>query len=60
MDKDLGQSLDDMEQGVENLKNKEFRILGIKVTFMSVTGLIAVVGSILGALYAGFGLLTIR
>jgi hypothetical protein len=54
MDKDLGQSLNDMEQGVENFKNKEFRILGIKVTFMSVTGLIAVVGSILGALYAGF------
>lgn len=54
MSKDLGQELENIEEGIENLKNKEFRILGIKVTFMSVSALIAVLGSILGALYGGF------
>ena len=54
MAKDLGQELENMEEGIENLKNKEFRILGIKVSFMSVTALLALLGSILGALYGGF------
>jgi len=54
MAKDLGQELENMEESIENLKNKEFRILGIKVTFMSVSALVAVLGSVLGALYGGF------
>lgn len=54
MTKDLGQELENMEEGIENLKNKEFRILGIKVTFMSVSALLAVLGSVIGALYGGF------
>lgn len=54
MSKDLGKELENMEEGIENLKNKEFRILGIKVTFMSVSALVAVLGSVLGALYGGF------
>ena len=54
MAKDLGQELENMEEGIENLKNKEFRILDIKVTFMSVSALVAVLGSVLGALYGGF------
>ena len=54
MAKDLGQELENMEEGIENLKNKEFRILGIKVSFMSVTALLALLGSVLGALYGGF------
>jgi len=54
MAKDLGQELENMEQGIEDLKNKEFRILGIKVTFMSVSALVAVLGSVVGALYGGF------
>ena len=53
-DKDLGESLDNMEEGIENLKNKEFRIFGIKVTFMTVSALLAVIGSVIGALYGGF------
>jgi len=54
MTKDLGQELENMEEGIENLKNKEFRILGIKVTFMTVSALVAVLGSVIGALYGGF------
>jgi DNA repair ATPase RecN len=54
MAKDLGQELENMEEGIENLKNKEFRILGIKVTFMTVSALVAVLGSVIGALYGGF------
>ena len=54
MSKDLGQELENMEEGIENLKTKEFRILGIKVSFMSVSALLALLGSILGALYGGF------
>jgi len=54
MAKDLGQGIEDMEEGIENLKNKEFRVLGIKVTFMSVSALVAIVGSVLGSLYGGF------
>jgi len=53
-EKNLGQELENMEEGIENLKNKEFRVLGIKVSFMSVSALLAVLGSVLGALYAGF------
>jgi chromosome segregation ATPase len=53
-DKDLGESLENMEEGIENLKNKEFRVLGIKVSFMSVTALVTVIGTVVGSLYGGF------
>ena len=53
-DKDLGESLENMEESIENLKNKEFRIMGIKVTFMSVTALVTVIGTVIGSLYGGF------
>ena len=36
-DKDLGQGLEDFEKEVEELKNKEFRIFGIKVTAVTAT-----------------------
>ena len=54
MAKDLGEEIENMEEGIENLKNKQFRILGFKVSFMSISALIAVIGSVLGALYGGF------
>ena len=53
-EKDLGQSLENMEEGIENLKNKEFRVFGIKVTFMTASAAVAVVGSVIGTLYGGF------
>ena len=49
-EKDLSEQLDNLE----NLKDKEFRILGIKITFVSASALLAVIGSVLGALYGGF------
>ena len=48
-ERDLGQSLEDLE----NLKDKGFRLFGIKMTVTSVMGLLALVGTILGALYGG-------
>ena len=53
-EKDLGEELEKFEQGVENLKNKEFRLFGLKMTPMTISALIAGIGSIVGALYAGF------
>jgi len=54
MAKDLGKEIENMEEGIENLKNKQFRILGFRVSFMSISALVAVIGSVLGALYGGF------
>ena len=53
-DKDLGESLENMEEGIENLKNKEFRILGVKVTFVTATAALSVLGAVVGSLYGGF------
>ena len=53
-EKDLGESLENVEEGIENLKNKEFRVLGIKVSFVSVTAALSLVGAIVGSLYGGF------
>jgi len=53
-DKNLGEGLENMEEGIENLKNKEFRILGIKVSFVSVTAALSVIGAVIGSLYGGF------
>ena len=47
-------NLEEQLENIENLKNKEFRVLGIKVSFLSVSALLALIGSILGALYGGF------
>src|SRR6056300_1397675 len=53
-DKDLGEELEKFEENIENLKNKEFRLFGMKMTPMTVSALVAGIGSIVGALYAGF------
>ena len=57
-DKDLGEITENVEEGIENLKdeiaNKEFRLFGIKMTPATIMGAFALISSILGAMYAGF------
>ena len=53
-DKNLGESLENVDAKVEELKSKEFRVLGVKVSFVSISALAAVLGSVIGALYFGF------
>jgi hypothetical protein len=52
--KNLGESLENVDAKVEELKSKEFRVLGVKVSFVSISALAAVLGSVIGALYFGF------
>lgn len=57
-DKDLGEITENLEEGIENLKdelaNKEFRLFGIKMTPTTVMAALTLVASILGTMYAGF------
>ena len=54
MAKDLGEEIENMEESIENLKKEKFHIFGFRVSFMSVSALVAIIGSVLGALYGGF------
>ena len=53
-DKDLGKELENIEGNIDNLKNKEFTIFGIKATPTTIMAALAGIGSILGMLYGGF------
>lgn len=53
-DKDLGKELENIEDNIEGLKHKEFKILGIKMTPTTVMAALAGLGSLLGMLYGGF------
>lgn len=53
-DKDLGEELENIEEGIENLKNKEFMLFGLKMTPTTIGMAIAALGSVIGALYGGF------
>lgn len=53
-DKDLGEITENLEEGIENLQHKEFRLFGIKMTPATIMGAFALIGSILGTMYAGF------
>jgi Holliday junction resolvasome RuvABC ATP-dependent DNA helicase subunit len=53
-EKDLGEELENIEEGVENLKNKEFKLFGLKMTPMTIGAAFAALSSVIGALYAGF------
>lgn len=48
--KDLGEEL----ESIENLKNKEFTVLGVKATPTTIAAALAGVGSVIGMLYGGF------
>lgn len=54
MVKDLGEELENFEENVENLKNKEFRLFGFKITFVTGTAFLTLISSIIGALYGAF------
>lgn len=54
MAKDLGEELDNVEGEIENLKNKEFTLFGIKMTPMTIGAAFAGISTVVGALYAGF------
>ena len=54
MAKDLGEEIENMEEDIDNVKTKRFRILGFRVSFASVSAFIAIIGSVLGAFYGGF------
>lgn len=53
-DKDLGAGLDQLDEEIENLKNKEFRILGIKVTAVTIGAAFTLLSTCIGGLYGAF------
>lgn len=52
--KDLGEGIENFEEEVENLKNKEFRLFGIKMTAMTISAAFAIVSAGVGSLYGAF------
>jgi SMC interacting uncharacterized protein involved in chromosome segregation len=53
-DKDLGEMTENFEQEVENLKNKEFRLFGIKVTAVTIGAAMTLISTGIGGLYGAF------
>jgi DNA anti-recombination protein RmuC len=53
-EKKLDEELQNFEEEVENLKNKEFKLFGIKVTAVSIGAAIAIASSGIGTLYGAF------
>ena len=53
-DKDLGEGIENFENEIENLKNKEFRLFGIKVTAVTVGMAFSLVSAGIGSLYGAF------
>jgi uncharacterized protein YoxC len=52
--KDLGESIENFEEEIEGLKNKEFRLFGIKMTAMTISAAFAIISAGLGSLYGAF------
>lgn len=51
---DLGQGIENFEEEVEGLKNKEFRLFGIKMTAMTISAAFAIISAGVGSLYGAF------
>jgi len=52
--KDLGESLESIDEGVENLKNTKMKIFGITMTPTNIGAAFALVSTVIGALYGSF------
>lgn len=53
-DKDLGEGIENFENEIENLKTKEFKIFGIKVTAVTIGMAFSLVSAGIGSLYGAF------
>jgi len=53
-DKDLGEGIEKFEEEIEGLKNKEFRLFGVKMTAMTISAAFALISAGLGSLYGAF------
>ena len=53
-DKDLGEGIENFENEVENLKTKEFKIFGIKVTAVTIGMAFSLLSAGIGSLYGAF------
>ena len=53
-EKDLGEALDNIDEEIENLKNKEFRLFGIKVTAVTIGAAMTLISTVVGAFYGAF------
>lgn len=53
-EKDLGESLDKLDEEIENLKNKEFRLFGVKVTAVTIGAAMTLISTGIGGLYGAF------
>ena len=52
--KDLGEMTENLEEGVENLKNTKFQLFGISMTPTTIGVAFGLLSSVLAALYGGF------
>ena len=52
--KDLEDIQGNIEEGIEDLKNKSFEVFGIKMTPMTIGAAVTAIGSVIGMLYGGF------
>lgn len=53
-EKDLGEGLEKFDEEIENLKNKEFRLFGIKVTAVTIGAAMTLISTGIGGLYGAF------
>jgi predicted nucleic acid-binding Zn-ribbon protein len=53
-EKDLGEMTENFEEEIENLKNKEFRLFGIKVTAVTIGAAMTLISTGIGGLYGAF------
>ncbi len=56
--KDLGDSIENFEQEVENLKNAKMKIFGFTMTPTTIGALFAIVSAVIGSLYGAFQVYT--